>query len=311
MKKINQKELHELLTEIKENKNESTYNELYRKYKELVYSIAFSILKQKEDSEDVAQRVFTKLWTMNSQNLPSSYEASWLYRLTKNETLNYLRNHKKTINLEELYSIHEEDDEIKKILDQDAYNRLIAKLSQREQEVISLKLVSGLSFKQISQVIQEPIGTVQWRYYHSLKNLKLGLTNLLMLMFTLGIYGIIKRNNNFSETQHTEIEQSNSTSEKEDEINQSESISKSEEKTMQDEIPRKEQENSENDVKQEQEETNETVEQIIAQEQPQLQQTNTIELGLLSISGVFLILTIIFFIFFHKSQQKIKKKVSK
>lgn len=309
MKKINQKELHELLTEIKRNKSESTYNELYRKYKELVYSIAFSILKQKEDSEDVAQRVFTKLWTMNSQNLPSSYEASWLYRLTKNETLNYLRNHKKTINLEELYSIHEEDDEIKKLLDQDAYNRLIAKLSQREQEVISLKLVSGLSFKQISQVIQEPIGTVQWRYYHSLKNLKLGLTNLLMLMFTLGIYGIIKRKNNFSETQHTEIEQSDSTSEKEDEINQSESNNKSEEKTMQDEIPRKEQENSENDIKQEQEETNETVEQIIAQEQPQ--QTNTIELGLLSISGVFLILAIIFFIFFHKSQQKIKKKVSK
>lgn len=309
MKKINQKELHELLTEIKENKNESTYNELYRKYKELVYSIAFSILKQKEDSEDVAQRVFTKLWTMNSQNLPSSYEASWLYRLTKNEALNYFRNHKKTINLEELYSIHEEDDEIKKLLDQDAYNRLIVKLSQREQEVISLKLVSGLSFKQISQVIQEPIGTVQWRYYHSLKNLKLGLTNLLMLMFTLGIYGIIKRKNNFSETQHTEIEQSDSTSKKKDEINQSESINKSEEKTMQDEIPRKEQENSENDIKQEQEETNETVEQIIAQEQPQ--QTNTIELGLLSISGVFLILTIIFFIFFHKSQQKIKKKVSK
>lgn len=309
MKKINQKELHELLTEIKTNKNESTYNELYRKYKELVYSIAFSILKQKEDSEDVAQRVFTKLWTMNSQNLPSSYEASWLYRLTKNEALNYLRNHKKTINLEELYSIHEEDDEIKKLLDQDAYNRLIAKLSQREQEVISLKLVSGLSFKQISQVIQEPIGTVQWRYYHSLKNLKLGLTNLLMLMFTLGIYGIIKRKNNFSETQHTEIEQSDNTSEKEDEINQSESNNKSEEKTMQDEIPRKEQENSENHIKQEQEETNETVEQTIAQEQPQ--QTNTIELGLLSISGVFLILTIIFFIFFHKSQQKIKKKVSK
>lgn len=310
MKKINQKELHELLTEIKENKNESTYNELYRKYKELVYSIAFSILKQKEDSEDVAQRVFTKLWTMNSQNLPSSYEASWLYRLTKNEALNYLRNHKKTINLEELYSIHEEDDEIKKLLDQDAYNRLIVKLSQREQEVISLKLVSGLSFKQISQVIQEPIGTVQWRYYHSLKNLKLGLTNLLMLMFTLGIYGIIKRKNNFSETQHTEIEQSDSTSEKEDEINQSESINKSEEKTIQDEIPRKEQENSDDEIKQEQEETNnETVEQIIAQEQPQ--GTNTIELGLLCISGLFLMLTIISFIFFHKSQQKVKKKVSK
>lgn len=310
MKKINQKELHELLTEIKRNKSESTYNELYRKYKELVYSIAFSILKQKEDSEDVVQCVFTKLWTMNSQNLPSSYEASWLYRLTKNEALNYLRNHKKTINLEELYSIHEEDDEIKKILDQDAYNRLIAKLSQREQEVISLKLVSGLSFKQISQVIQEPIGTVQWRYYHSLKNLKLGLTNLLMLMFTLGIYGIIKRKNNFSETQHTEIEQSDSTSEKEDEINQSESINKSEEKTIQDEIPRKEQENSDDEIKQEQEETNnETVEQIIAQEQPQ--GTNTIELGLLCISGLFLMLTIISFIFFHKSQQKVKKKVSK
>ena len=103
-------------------------NNLYNEYNRLIYGIAFSILKNKEDSEDIVQIVFMKIFQMDKTKLPTNNEASWLYSLTKNETLNYLRKKKQELNLDEIYYISEEDKELNKIIDNDSYNRLIAKL---------------------------------------------------------------------------------------------------------------------------------------------------------------------------------------
>ena len=73
MKNINKKELHQLFINIKQNKD--NFNEFYEKINNLVYSIAFSILKNKEDSEDVLQKVFIKIWNINKDCLPSCNEA--------------------------------------------------------------------------------------------------------------------------------------------------------------------------------------------------------------------------------------------
>ena len=57
MKSINKQELHKLFAELKTNKQEDVFNELYNKCGNLVYKIAFSILKNKENSEDIKQKI--------------------------------------------------------------------------------------------------------------------------------------------------------------------------------------------------------------------------------------------------------------
>lgn len=52
MKSINKEELHSIFNGIA-SKNEIDFNKLYNKYSRLVYAVAFSILKNKEDSEDI------------------------------------------------------------------------------------------------------------------------------------------------------------------------------------------------------------------------------------------------------------------
>ena len=74
MKNINKEKLHNLFEEIAA-KNESGFNQLYDKYFNLVYSIAFSIIKNKNDSEDVAQKVFFKIWRMKESSFPSQNET--------------------------------------------------------------------------------------------------------------------------------------------------------------------------------------------------------------------------------------------
>ena len=53
MKSINKQGLHKLFAELKTNKQEDVFNELYNKCGNLVYKIEFSILKNKENSEDI------------------------------------------------------------------------------------------------------------------------------------------------------------------------------------------------------------------------------------------------------------------
>ena len=56
MKNIDKKELHSIFTNLRIDK-EKSFNELYEKYSKLIYNIAFSILKSRENSEDVMQFV--------------------------------------------------------------------------------------------------------------------------------------------------------------------------------------------------------------------------------------------------------------
>lgn len=61
MKEIDKQELHSFFQDIADKKEEK-FNQFYEKHHRLVYRIAFSILKNKEDSEDVEQKVFLKIW---------------------------------------------------------------------------------------------------------------------------------------------------------------------------------------------------------------------------------------------------------
>ena len=84
MKNIDEKELHEIFDKMRK-EDKKSYEELYKKYYKLVYNIAFSILKNKENAEDISQNVFIKIGNLKKEKLPNSYEVCWLYTVTKNE----------------------------------------------------------------------------------------------------------------------------------------------------------------------------------------------------------------------------------
>ena len=285
MNKIDKEELHNIFCEIKNN-NEFYFNKLYEKYRKLIYAIAFSILKNKENSEDIVQRVYIKIWKMGKQKLPTNNESYWLYTLTKNETLDFLKYEKKFTNIDELYYISEENKELNEILNIDSYNRIIEKLDIDEQEIVSLKILSNLSFKEISQILNIPEGTIKWKYYKSVHALKLLLGNLSMFIvtFVIGLKTILS-----NQTKTSQIE------ERQEDESIKDSTSTSIEQSKQDELDNYIEEN----------EIHETI----------IQNENTINnnciIGILSISGVFLIFTIIFTIIFAKYQLKMKHKSSK
>lgn len=289
MGKINEKELKELFIEIKNN-NKIAFEKLYSKYNKTVYGIAFSILKNKPDSEDVVQTVFTKIYTLEKNKLPKDKIGSWLYSVTKNETLLLLRKKDNSIDLEDIYNIKDENNEMDKFISQDSYNRLINSLNPKEQEVVSLKLLSNLTFKEIGNLLGESTNTVKWRYYKAIHTLKITLSNLSMFIITF-VFGIMILKNDKKELPVIKDDQNNINSNK----NEIETENKENEKLEDSEIIQENEDFSENTI----------VEEQI------MDTTNYLSIGMFSVSAIFLILTIIFSIFLTKHQLNAKKKASK
>ena len=299
MGKINVKELEELFIEIKYG-NKIAFEKLYNNYNKLIYSIAYSILKNKQDAEDVAQIVFEKLYSIDKDKLPTRNESSWLYSVTKNETINYLKHNKNNIDLDSIYNIEDENNEINKIIDQDSYNRLIDKLNDKEKEIISLKIVSNLSFEEIGKLLKEPTGTIKWKYYKAVNTLKILLSNfgMFIITFVIGIKTLFNKKASDKVEQDKTI--GNNTTEQTRENTNDET--------------KKGQENLKDEVKSDISESqdNETKDEINIIIQPtNTEIINNSGVFILSISFIFFIVTIIFSIIFAKYQLKLRKKLSK
>ncbi len=186
MKKINEEELKIIFQGIKEG-NKDGIELLYKNYHSIVYGVAFSILKNKENSEDVTQNVFTKILKMDPSLLPTQGEASWLYVVTKNEVMQFLRKQKITIDIDDMYTLESESNEIDDLVDMTAYYRLLEGLKPLDKEIISLRILSDMTFEKISQMLNMPLGTVEWRYYKALHHIKASAVSLVAFILILSL----------------------------------------------------------------------------------------------------------------------------
>lgn len=291
MEKINVEELRELFIEIKYGNN-IAFEKLYKNYKNLVYKIAYSILKNSYDSDDIVQIVFEKIYSIDKDKLPTRNESSWLYSVTKNETINYLNKKKNHIELEEIYELEDNNNEINELINKDSYNRLIGKLNENEKEIISLKILSNLSFKEIAKLLNKPTGTIKWIYYKSINTLKLLLSNLAMFIISF-ISSCFAMKNRKKLSSKLNVNESNQTKEEiKDEITEDKELLQDNKKST-----------KTNDKSSQMQES-------VIEEVPNIS-NNYLSISLIGVSTIFFILTIIFSIIFTKHQLKRKKKLSK
>lgn len=277
MNDLNKAEIHNIFQKIKNGKKEAI-EELYAKYQKLVINISFSIVKDKNIAEEISQTIFLKILQNPVENIPNSNELSWLYTITKNQTIDYLRKQHNDIDIDTLYDIPHNENKINEIINRDTYNRMIDGLEEKEKEIVSLKVLTNFTFKEIGLILDMPTATVQWKYYKSVHTLKILLSNLSMFIITSLLY--IK-----SRTKKIE-EKADVTNSTKQNVHQSiDSIAPSSIDGFATES------------------TTTTIQSSLF--------SNKIEISLFSVSAIFLILTIIFGIIFAKNQQKRHHKTSK
>ena len=287
MKKINKEELHTLFEKIKSN-DRVAYDTFYEKYKSLVYGISFTICKSHEIADEVTQNVFFKIWKLSEEKFPTSYEASWLYTITKNETIDVLRKSFNYTDIDSIYNVQDYNNDIDDVVNADNFNTMISSLKEDEKQIISLKVISDFTFKEIGILLNIPTATAQWKYYKSIKSLRLVVANLAMFVLTFALYlrTKISQNQNINQAKH--------------EININESFQSGESSKNID--------NSFN--------PSTIIDSIDSKSDSNYQSTQGVSTSsivnsstiLLGVSSIFLILILVFAIFVKKHQQKIKSK---
>ena len=184
---MNQNEIKNTLQLIKQHKSEG-FDVLYNKYFRFMFGIAYSVLNKESDCYDVIQNVMLRLYAMDEQLFPIDHEVAWLHTVVKNEALMYLRREKQTVPLDEVQELPAQDLEIENFVDMDEFNSMTASLNSKQKQIVSMKVLGGMTHKEIAGVLSIPIGTVQWLYNMSIKKLRraLGAITGFILFFGAG-----------------------------------------------------------------------------------------------------------------------------
>jgi RNA polymerase sigma-70 factor (ECF subfamily) len=160
------------LLELAQLGDKSAFGQLIDLHKDKVINIAYKLSNNYEAAQDIAQESFIKAYTKLSSFKKDASFMTWLYRITYNTACNYLRKNKvKTLFLHENivagYKETPEESELKDIV-----NEAVEILPIKLKVVVVLRDFEGLSYKEISQVIKRPVGTVESRLARARAKLK-------------------------------------------------------------------------------------------------------------------------------------------
>jgi len=134
--------------------NQSRIHSLYEQHKNGIFRYALSITKDPYLAEDVLHDTFVKLLS-GGIRCASGKEQAWLYRIARNLCYDQLRKSKRELSFPEVPAQLDSRFE---------YIELIASLSPMEQEIVTLKIVGGLSHKEIGSVLGITAAAAQKRY---------------------------------------------------------------------------------------------------------------------------------------------------
>jgi RNA polymerase sigma-70 factor (ECF subfamily) len=145
--------------------DEAAFREILDRYQSKVFSIIHGIVRHRNDTEDIAQQVFTKVYfSIRKFDFRSSL-ITWIYKITVNECYDYLRK-KKVRKL--VYESDLSEDEVRRVensepavdrkppIDTDLARRdyllkLLARVSEEDRMLLVLKEVEGHSVEELAE----------------------------------------------------------------------------------------------------------------------------------------------------------------
>ena len=174
----NEPNIQELLERISGKSDEIAFRQLFEIFTPGLLRFSFSFLKNKELSEEVVADVFFNVWVLRSKLKDIENIKAYLFTSTRNTALNYLDREKrhKAIQLDDLSvplqidEICPESELISKEL-KEAIGRAIDHLPERCKLIYSLAKVEQLKYKEIAQILNISIKTINHQLTIAIKKI--------------------------------------------------------------------------------------------------------------------------------------------
>ena len=184
--KIDKLSDEELVKQTQEGHREA-FSQLVTRYQDRVINIVAQRISDRESAYDIAQEVFIKAFRGLAGFKSQSGFYTWLYRIAINTTLSYrrkVRRHKPMLSLDRPVGGNEESPKIEVADSQDspgdvvvrkekvdAVRRAISALDDDFNEVIILRDLQGLSYEEIANILNCPVGSIKSRLHRARKRL--------------------------------------------------------------------------------------------------------------------------------------------
>ena len=151
----------------------SSLEGIYNMTRESVYGYALSILKNLDDAEDVLQECYIKVYHGASGYISQGKPLAWIFTITRNLCLKRLREDKDRVDLSE----DEWNDKLETFEGLTTEERLVLKdclsrLSEEEQQVVTLHALSGYKHREIAEALGMPLSTVLSKYNRAIAKLQ-------------------------------------------------------------------------------------------------------------------------------------------
>lgn len=145
----------------------------YEEAKAPVYGFALSILRNRQDAEDILQETFLQVYAAAKDYTPKGKPMAWVLTVTKNLCLMRLREYKKESGL----SLEEAVPESRAENPQSTEEKIVLEaamtvLSDCERQIVMLNAVSGFKYREISGFLNLPLPTVLSKYHRAMGKLK-------------------------------------------------------------------------------------------------------------------------------------------
>ncbi|MGV0947955.1 RNA polymerase sigma factor [Empedobacter falsenii] len=157
---------------------EQAFKLLVKDYHQRVYWQIRRMVLIHEDADDIAQNVFIKIYQNLNSFKNESKLSTWIFRITYNETINFIHKNAKEQNVSfEDYSMNIADD-----LSTDEYytgdeielklQKAIASLPEKQRVVFMMKYYDEMKYEQISEISGTSVGALKASYHHAVAKIK-------------------------------------------------------------------------------------------------------------------------------------------
>lgn len=174
----------EILALYKDEKSRNTaLQHLITKYQQKLYWLIRKIVIDHDDTDDVLQNTFIKIWKGLENFKEESQLFTWLYRIATNEALTFLRNKQK----QNTTSIHPIEYQLSKSLESDEYfkgddiqmklQQAILTLPEKQRVVFNMRYYEEMPYEQMSEVLETSVGALKASYHHAAKKIEEYLLN--------------------------------------------------------------------------------------------------------------------------------------
>lgn len=157
---------------------EQGFKELVTNYKERLYWHIRKIVINHDDTDDVLQNTFIKVYKNIDSFNEKSKLYSWMYRIATNEAITFINKRAKErsqditdYNIEMANNLESDSfytgDEIQIIL-----QKAIATLPQKQQLVFNMRYFDEIKYDDMSEILETSVGALKASYFHAVKKIE-------------------------------------------------------------------------------------------------------------------------------------------